>query len=343
MQIKVFIIDDSILVRNSIKKLLKNEKDIVIIGEAPNPVDAFEEFSKVGLPDVFLLDIEMPKMDGLTFLKQIQEQKPIPTVMCSTLVTKGSTTAIRAMELGACDIILKPKNLINAFEDDEIIDEFVSKIKAAYRSKNINTTQQSQLKIDTKLKTTHKIVAIGASTGGVQTLQKILGELQENHPPIVIVQHMPIGFTQSFATRLDKLCVNSKVQEATDKMMLEHGTIIIAPGDKHLEVEHIGMYKYQAVLKDYPKVSNHKPSVDVLFTSVAKEVKIDAVAFILTGMGKDGAMGIKKIKEAGGTTYAQDEKSSIVYGMPKVAFELGAIDKQVSLDEISDIINKIGR
>lgn len=335
--IKVFVIDDSMLVRNIVKKLLRDEEGINIIGEASNPVDAMEEFKKVGLPDVFILDIEMPKMDGLTFLKQLKEQRPIPTVIFATMSDNRSSKAIEAMELGACDIIVKPNNI----KMTDVKEEFLLKIKAAANSKNIEIKKNPGQKTQKIQKNSDKIIAIGASTGGVQTIEHLLVHLAPNHPPIVITQHMPAGFTASFAKRLDKVCDNSNVYEAKGNEVLQSGSIYIAPGDMHLEVERVELHKYKTVLKDYPKVSNHKPSVDVLFKSVSKEVKNHAVAFILTGMGKDGASGIKKIKESGGLTYGQDEESSIVYGMPKVAYDMGGVSSQASLEEIIEIINNI--
>lgn len=339
--IKVFIIDDSLLVRLSIKKILSIDKDIQVIGEAENPIDAFEVFKKVGLPDVFILDIEMPKMDGLTFLKKLQNEKPIPTIICSSFVTRGSSKVIDSLRFGACDIILKPEiGLENSIDD--ITDEFIGKIKAAASSKNIYLPKaQPNFNKKTLIKS-NKIIGIGISTGGVQTLESIFVNLLHNHAPIVVVQHMPIGFTASFANSLNNLCDNSVVKEAKEGDILSHGQILIAPGDKHLEVAKYGL-DYKVILKDYPKVSSHKPSVDVLFTSLSEVVRNNTVAFILTGMGKDGAAGIKKIKEAGGITFGQDEKSSIVYGMPKIAFEIGGVSTQVALEDISDVINNVGQ
>jgi len=334
--IKVFIIDDALLVRVTIKKILKDCADIQVIGEAENPVDAFAMFKKVGLPDVFILDIEMPKMDGLTFLKKIQSQKPIPTIICSSYVTAGSSKAIDSLKFGAFDIILKPKAGL-----DDIADEFITKIKAASKIKKVLKPIVHKKISNKPLATTNKIVAIGSSTGGVQTLEEIFIDLMPNHAPIVVVQHMPAGFTASFAASLNNLCHNSVVKEAAEGDILSHGQIFIAPGDKHVEVMKDGLSKYKVVLKDYPKVSSHKPSVDVLFTSMAKEVKKNSIAFILTGMGKDGASGLKKIKDAGGKTYGQDEKSSVVYGMPKIAFEIGGVSRQISLDKIASEINSI--
>ena len=338
--IKVFIIDDSLLVRVTIKKILKDCTDIQVIGEAENPIDAFEIFKKTGLPDVFILDIEMPKMDGLEFLKKLQIQKPVPTIICSTLVTAGSSKAIDSLKFGACDIILKPKvGLHNSIED--ITDEFITKIKAAAKSKSFIKSVNSIKSTNKPLRNTNKIIGIGSSTGGVQTLEEIFIQLAPNHSPIIVVQHMPVGFTASFATSLNNICKNSLVKEACEGDILEHGDILIAPGDKHVAVGANGLNKYKVVLKDYPKVSSHKPSVDVLFTSLAKEVKKNTVAFILTGMGRDGASGIKKIRDAGGKTYGQDEKTCVVYGMPKVAFEIGGVEKQLALDKVAMTINTV--
>lgn len=339
--IKVFIIDDSMFIRNSIKKILKDQKDITIIGEASNPVDAMDVFKTTGLPDVFILDIEMPKMDGLSFLKKLKDQKPIPTIIFSSIVGEGSSNALEALVNGACEVIKKPQDM-NSICKNDFEQEFIMKIKAASKSKVITNEKIIRKKTTIQCtKRTNKIIAIGASTGGVQTIEQIVTGLNKDHPPIVITQHMPVGFTNSFAKRLDKICENSQAKEAEDQESLCSGCIYIAPGNLHLEIQRVGISEYRAVLKDYPKVSNHKPSVDVLFKSVSKEAGVNAMAFILTGMGKDGAMGIKKIKEAGGKTYGQDEQSSIVYGMPKVAFEMGGVESQHTPQEICDIINGV--
>jgi two-component system chemotaxis response regulator CheB len=339
--IKVFVIDDSLLVRNSIKKVLKKDSDITIIGEAQNPVDAFGVFKSSGLPDVFILDIEMPKMDGLTFLKKISEQKPIPTIMFSSSFSSNPNNVIKAMELGAFDVIEKPS--VKMEEDEKFCKMFLSKIKAAAEAHMIDETALSSYTPQTKpLKATNKIVAIGSSTGGVQTLEKILINLKPNHPPIVITQHMPPGFTKSFAQRLNNLCKNSYIKEAGDGDALLNGQVLIAPGDRHLEIRPDGKNRYRTLLSDGPKVSNHKPSVDMLFLSLAKEVRENGVAIILTGMGKDGAIGCGKVKDNGGVVYGQDEQSSIVYGMPKAAFDLGAVDRQIALDEVAKVINALG-
>ena len=352
--IKLFIIDDSALVRNEFKKIFEPIKDIEIIGSAPNPVDAFEMFKKTGLPDIFILDIEMPKMDGLTFLEMIGKQKPIPTIICSTLVTRGSTSAIDAMRMGAVDIVLKPTSAINKFFGEKSA-EFVSKVRSASHAhatyiKNIRRTSDSKVlqakqvsssvKAVSSLPPSKKIIAIGASTGGVQILEELLMQLEPNHPPIVITQHMPAGFTASFADRLNTILPSSNVKEAQEGDALLHGRILIAPGDMHLEVVKSG-FQYKATLKNYPKVNSHKPSVNVLFRSMSKEVGIFGVGIILTGMGDDGATGLLEMKNAGAATYAEDEKSCIVYGMPKKAVDLGAAKQSLTLKEIANIINTV--
>lgn len=338
--IKVFIIDDSMLIRNMVHKLLKKIKSIHIIGEAPNPVDAMKIFQKTGLPDVFILDIEMPKMDGISFLKKLQKERPIPTIMFSSIVEKGSSKAMEAFQYGACDVILKPIRLTDALSND-FAENFVSKVKAAAHSKYVNSFTFEGSAQNKRLNKSKKIIAIGASTGGVQTIESIVKNLHPMHPPIVITQHMPAGFTYSFANRLNNVCINSIIKEAEEGDFLESGHIYIAPGDLHLEVKLDEDNKYICVLKNYPKVSSHKPSVDVLFKSMSKVVKSKAVAFLLTGMGRDGAQGMKLVKEAAGITYGQDEESSIVYGMPKVAFDQGYVQKQVNISEIITIINEM--
>jgi two-component system chemotaxis response regulator CheB len=343
--IKVFVIDDAMSVRNGFRRIFSKVNDMELIGEAENPIDAFEKFKEVGLPDVFILDVEMPKMDGLTFLQKINEQKPIPTIMCSTLMTKGSTAVIDALRIGATDIVEKPKmNLNNFFE--EYGDELISKVKAAAMSKmRVNNSVNEHRVIDNKQSVASKaasseIIAIGASTGGVQTLEEIILNLAPNHRGIVITQHMPAGFTASFAARLNAIAPNSEVYEAQEGDLITNGKILIAPGGIHMEVVR-GSRGFEIALKDYPKVNSHKPSVNVLFKSVSKCAKRLATGIILTGMGDDGAAGLKMMKEAGSATYGQNEKTSVVYGMPKTAFEIGAVDRQLSIFEVTKLINSL--
>jgi len=352
--IKLFIIDDSALVRNEFKKIFAPISDIEIIGAAVNPVDAFEMFKRTGLPDVFILDIEMPKMDGLTFLEMIGKQKPIPTIICSTLVERGSTSAIDALRMGAVDIVLKPTSNINQFfgeKSAEFIDKvrsashakatFIHNIRRMSGSKVLSATQvSSSVKAVSGLPPSKKIIAIGSSTGGVQTLEAILLDVKPNHPPIVITQHMPAGFTKSFASRLDYILLNSTVKEAQEGDRLQHGHIFVAPGEMHMEVVKNG-FQYQIALKNYPKVNSHKPSVNVLFRSMSKNVGIFGLGFILTGMGDDGATGLLEMKNAGAATYAQDEQSCIVYGMPNKAVKINAAKASVGLSEIANIINTV--
>ena len=338
--IKVFIIDDSMFIRNSLMRILNSVDEISIIGDASNPIDAMQMFADSGFPDVIILDLEMPKMDGLEFLKKLKNEKFIPTIVFSSFVSQNSQKAIEALELGACDIILKPSNQ-KELKSDKFKQMLVDNIKSASNSINqISCNIKKSTKYEKSDTTSfQKVIAIGASTGGVQVLENILINLKSNHLPILITQHMPENFTAAFANRLNKICKNSIIKEAINNDLVKKGFVYISPGNLHLELYKDKNNNYFTLLKDYPEVSNHKPSVDVLFSSFSKVLKENSIAFILTGMGKDGALGIKKIKDVGGKTYAQDKKSSVVYGMPKVAFEIGGIDKQVSINEIIDIIN----
>jgi len=346
--IKVFVIDDSATVRNAFTKIFSQAKDIELIGKANNPVDAFNIFKKVGLPDVFILDIEMPKMDGLTFLQKINEQRPIPVIMCSTLVSKGSSAAIDALRMGAVDVVQKPNSGLKEFFQERE-EEFLDSVRAAAASKvhfnfNIasqdNTIKNGLKEVKSSFGASKKIVAIGSSTGGVQVIEEIISNLNPNHPSIVITQHMPPGFTASFAERLNMLAKNSHVKEAQEGDVLLPGRVLIAPGNKHLEVKKSAL-SYVATIKDYPKVNSHKPSVNVLFASMAKEVGKNGVGFILTGMGDDGALKLKAMKDEGAKTYAQNEKSCTVYGMPKRAVELGAVHETMSIMRIVSTINNL--
>lgn len=342
--IKIFIIDDSVLVRNSFRNILTGHKDIEVIGEANNPIDAFTEFKNVGLPDVFILDIEMPKMDGLTFLKKINNQRPTPVIMCSTLLAKGSDVLLEALSLGAFAVIEKPKTHVKDFLN-EYKDNVITQIKAASKAKikymkDTEKKEKKEVHKNISHEPSSKIVSIGSSTGGVQVLEEIFTNLQPQHPAILVVQHMPTGFTNSFANRLNKICKNSLVVEAKEGDELNTNTIYIAPGEKHMEVVKEG-FKYIIKIKDYPRVDFHKPSATVLLTSVSKIAKSNATGFILTGMGVDGAKGLLSMKNAGSNTYTQNEESSTVYGMPKAAFNLGASLKKLSILGITDTINKI--
>ena len=346
--IKVFVIDDSAVVRNGFVNIFNKAKDIELIGTANNPVDAFSVFKKVGLPDVFILDIEMPKMDGLEFFKKINEQKPIPVIICSTMASKGSVAAIDAMRMGAVDVVHKPNLQLGKFFDEQT-EAFLAKVRVASKAKvtfnSISPRKQyllddSEYGKNSALRASKKIVAIGSSTGGVQAIETLTKHLKPNHPAIVITQHMPVGFTNGFATRLNQILPNSDVREAKDGDTLLPGRILIAPGNLHMEVKKDG-FVYKVALKDYPKVSSHKPSVDVLFASMAKEAKMQGVGIILTGMGEDGAKKLLAMKESGALTYAQVEKSCVVYGMPKKAVEIGAVKHSLDLVQLAHIINDL--
>ena len=336
------VIDDSAVVRNAFKRMFTNVKGIKLISTAANPVDAFGEFKKVGLPDVFILDIEMPKMDGLSFLKQINEQRPTPAIICSTLVEAGSKAAIDALRMGAVGLMHKPNIKLGAYFE-AYKDEFIELVRAAGDSKihfnsNLNGNGGSVPAVSTRV--SNKIVAIGASTGGVQAIESIVKLLRPNHPAIVITQHIPIGFSEAFAKRLDSTVSQTDIKEAKDGDKITSGKILIAPGNLHMEVEKSG-FDFVVRLKDFPKVNSHKPSVNVLFNSMAKEVGARGVGIILTGMGDDGAIKLKEMRDRGAKTYAQNEKSCMVYGMPKEAVRIGAVDQSLSLFQIVNLINEL--
>lgn len=340
---KVFVIDDSALVRNGFKNIFEEMDDVELIGEAENPVDAFSIFKKVGLPDLFILDIEMPKMDGITFLKQINAQRPTPVIICSTLVGAGSNTLVDAMRLGAAEIIEKPKNNLHEFfvtYKKDLIEKIraVSKANINYQS-NINIDKVKAKKEQDLQIPSAKVIAIGSSTGGIQVLEEIFTHLNPKHLGIIVVQHIPKSFSASLAKRLNEVSVHSFVKEAQDGDIIMNNTIYIAPGGLHVEVEKVGL-KYYLRLKDFPKVNSHRPSVNVLFSSIAKVFRVNALGFILTGMGDDGAIGLKKMRDAGAKTYAQNEKTAAVYGMPKVALDMGSAIKALSIYEIIQTINE---
>ncbi|MDF1884055.1 chemotaxis-specific protein-glutamate methyltransferase CheB [Sulfurimonas sp. SAG-AH-194-C21] len=341
--ITVFVIDDSLSVRNGFKEILSKLDDIELLGTAQNPVDALKIFADVGLPDLFILDIEMPKMDGLTFLKKINAQRPTPVIICSSLVGRGTQTLIDALRLGASDIIEKPKsNLNDLFLSYK--EELLFKIRAIA---NANINYKNHLKLDMKPITklfekniaSSKLIAIGSSTGGIQVLEEVFTHLKGSHSGIIVVQHIPKSFSLSLALRLNELCANSFVKEAEDGDLVRDNTIYIAPGGVHIEVEKNAL-KYYLRLNDSPKVNSHRPSANVLFNSIANTAKTNAKGFIFTGMGDDGAKGLKNMKEKGAKTYVQNKKTSTVYGMPKVAWEMGSALEELSIYEIIKVINE---
>lgn len=339
--IKVLIVDDSAVVRQTLTNILSEFKDILVIGAANDPYVAVEIMKKEA-PDVIILDIEMPKMDGLTFLHKLMTQHPLPVIICSSLAEEGSMTALKALEYGAIEIITKPKIGTKDFLQESKV-RIYDAIRSAILSKGkIEKKILPRISVDevvpkfhklATIETTDKVIAVGASTGGTEAIRVFLEDLPIDIPGVVIVQHMPEGFTKAFAKRLDGLC-RIKVKEAEDGETVLKGTAYIAPGNRHMMLKRSGA-KYFLEVKDGPLVNRHKPSVDVLFRTVAQYAGKNAIAFLLTGMGDDGAKGLLEIKEAGGYTICQDEETSIVFGMPKEAIKLGAATKILPLQEMA--------
>ncbi|MCX7998378.1 MAG: chemotaxis response regulator protein-glutamate methylesterase [Leptospiraceae bacterium] len=346
-QIKVAIIDDSALVRQVLTQIVQSDPSLNVLFTASDPLFAIEKMKKEGWPDVIILDIEMPRMDGLTFLKKIMEERPTPVVICSSLTPKNSETYIQALSLGASEIVAKPQIGIKDFltesavELQRIIKE-VSKVNLRRLERFFPTSEPKKTihKAITPFSTTDKIVAIGTSTGGTVALEYILERLDVNCPGIVIVQHMPEKFTKAFAERLNKIC-KIEVKEAENMDRVVRGRALIAPGSFHMTLKKSGAQYYTEII-DGPLVNRHKPSVNVLFRSVAKSAGGNAIGIIMTGMGDDGADGIKEMHDAGAITYAQNEETCVVFGMPKEAIKRNAIDKIVSLEEIPEIISNFG-
>jgi two-component system, chemotaxis family, protein-glutamate methylesterase/glutaminase len=344
-KIKVLLVDDSAVVRQVLQGVLEDDPGIEVIGAASDPIFALEKL-KHGWPDVIVLDVEMPRMDGITFLKKIMAEHPTPVVICSTLTEKGAETSMQALSAGAVGIVTKPKIGLKNFLRDAG-DEIIHAVKAAARANmtNVRTAPTvppvaAKLTADAILtpashamaQTTERIVAIGTSTGGTQALETVLTALPRVCPGMVIVQHMPEKFTASFAERLNGLC-QIEVREAQNNDRVIPGRALIAPGGKHMLLKRSGAY-YHVDVVDGPLVNRHRPSVDVLFRSVAKFAGKNATGIIMTGMGDDGARGLKEMLDAGAATVAQDERSCVVFGMPKEAIKLGAAKRIMPLHEI---------
>ncbi len=332
MSVRVVVVDDSPTMRGLLKAVLERDPEIEVVGSACDPYEAREAIKSLN-PDVITLDVEMPNMDGIEFLEKIMRLRPMPVVMVSTLTHRGAETALRALEIGAIDCVGKPKQAgMNAGFDD-----LAERVKTAALSRVRATSQRTPVKkAPAEYAPGDKILAIGSSTGGVEALLSIIEHFPANCPPTVITQHMPATFTASFANRLDKMCA-PRVVEASDGAALSVGTVYLAPGgEAHLTIS--GARKRQCRLIAGESVSGHRPSVDVLFRSVAECAGADGVGVILTGMGKDGAEGLLAMRNAGARTFGQDEASSVVYGMPKAAFEIGAVETQLSLDRMASRI-----
>jgi two-component system chemotaxis response regulator CheB len=347
-RIKVLLVDDSAVVRQVLLAILEQEPDIQVIGAASDPLFALDKLSREW-PDVIVLDIEMPRMDGLSFLKKIMAERPTPVVICSSLTERGAETTLQALAAGAVDIITKPKIGLKSFLQ-ESATAFVTAVRAAAQA-NINrlaaipNPMASQSVVDSvkslaggqaMAQTTERVVAIGTSTGGTQALETVLTTLPRVCPGIVIVQHMPEKFTASFAERLNRLS-HIEVREAANNDRVRPGLALIAPGGRHMQLKRSGAY-YHVEVFDGPLVNRHRPSVDVLFRSVARYAGRNATGILMTGMGDDGARGLKDMLEAGSLTVAQDEATCVVFGMPKEAIKLGAARQVLPLHEMHKAI-----
>ncbi|MEJ1237168.1 chemotaxis response regulator protein-glutamate methylesterase [Chryseolinea sp. T2] len=343
--IKVLVIDDSALVRQTLTDIINSDEQLEVVGTAGDPYFAAQKIRSF-IPDVITLDVEMPRMDGLTFLKTLMAQYPIPVVIISSLTQNGSQLALRALDLGAVEIVAKSEIRSTKEHLEESRIRITDAIKAAHmvplKRKPITTERlehSSAKKAESRTlnpsldQTTDKIIAIGASTGGTEALRYFLKQVPANLPGILITQHMPAGFTKSFADQLNTIC-EVTVKEAADGERVMRGHAYIAPGGKHMELYRSGA-KYFIRIRDGELVNRHKPSVEVLFNSVAHHAGKNSVGIIMTGMGRDGAEGLLNMKEAGAKTIAQDESSCVVFGMPKEAIKLGAASQVLSLEEIS--------
>ncbi|WP_304543429.1 protein-glutamate methylesterase/protein-glutamine glutaminase [Sulfurimonas microaerophilic] len=333
MAIRVLIVDDSATARAVLRDILESDPMIEVIDTASDAYVARDKIVSLK-PDVVCLDVEMPRMDGITFLKKLMHYIPIPVVMVSSLTQSGAKTTLEALEAGAVDFVPKPHSHIYDGKD-EMRDELLAKIKTAAKAKVFKKelSKQTVNNVTSLAETTHKILAIGASTGGTEALKEVLIGLPRNAPGTVIVQHMPANFTAAFAQRLNSICA-MEVREARSGDSITPGVVLIAPGDYHMVIRRSGA-RYYVEIGSGDKVSGHRPSVDVLFNSVAKIAGANAIGVILTGMGSDGAKGLLSMRKAGARTIGQDEASSVVYGMPKIAFENGAVEKQFPLQKIS--------
>ncbi|MBT6563938.1 MAG: chemotaxis response regulator protein-glutamate methylesterase [Candidatus Scalindua sp.] len=360
-RIKVLIVDDSAVVRKVLSSTLSKYRDIEIVGTAPDPFVARNKIIELK-PDVLTLDVEMPRMDGLTFLKKLMTHYPIPTIMVSSLTQDGCDATLKALEIGAIDFVAKPTGSLSSDVKD-VIDELHTKIKNASKAKlkagrnqlrnsnNNGSAQTVHSRINssgtnngdghnyTLFKGTHKFIFIGASTGGTEALKDVLIQMPPDSPAIAIVQHMPEMFTREFAKRLDSLC-SIKVKEGKNGDSLIPGQAIIAPGNYHMSIKKNGAM-YNIETNQGAPVHHQRPAVDILFDSAAKYVGQNAIGVIMTGMGSDGASGLLKMKESGAKTIAQDEESCVVFGMPKEAIKLDAVDKIVPLSNIPGSIFKL--
>ncbi|WP_045222660.1 protein-glutamate methylesterase/protein-glutamine glutaminase [Desulfonatronum thioautotrophicum] len=350
-KISVLVVDDSALVRQALIELLSSDPGIEVIGAAGDPFAAVERMKEV-VPDVITLDVEMPRMDGLTFLRKIMAQRPIPVIICSTLTEQGAETTLKALEYGAVDIIQKPKIGTKKFFEESRI-RICDAVKAAASAKlraytpvqvKPKLTADAVMPMSTQpkamVKTTEKVVVVGASTGGTEALRILLQALPLDCPAIAVVQHMPENFTAAFAKRLDGIC-RITAREAQDGDTMLRGQALIAPGNRHMLLKRSGA-RYYVEIKDGPLVSRHRPSVDVLFRSAARYAGANAVGVIMTGMGDDGAKGMREMFDAGAHTVAQDEQTCVVFGMPNEAIKHGGVRKVMPLGGLAGEIQRMG-
>lgn len=341
MSIKVFVVDDSAVVRQAFAHMLAGHAEVELMGSAPNPLLAMSAIKK-NRPDVLLLDIEMPGMDGLTFLRQIMSSDPLPCVICSTLSTEGSKVALDALSAGAVAVLAKPKLGLKQYLSDarlELIQTLKTAAKSRPRQRSTPVsppTRASAAASSVHALAVNKPVVIGSSTGGTQALEYVLTSLPADAPGIAITQHMPEKFTAMYASRLDAICAMN-VREARDGDRVERGVALIAPGGKHMQLQKSAGQYYIKVL-DGPPVNRHKPSVDVLFRSAAEAAGRDILGIIMTGMGDDGARGMKLLHDGGARTIAQNEETCVVFGMPKEAIKLNAVDDILALEQIPQAI-----
>ncbi len=342
--IRVLIVDDSAIVRKIFTQELSKHPDIEVVGTAPDPYVARDKIARLR-PDVITLDVEMPRMDGLTFLKKLMKYHPTPTIIVSSLTPRNSEMALEALESGAVEVLAKPGG---SYSVGDMSVQLAEKIRAAASVRDFSARRQatsvpgtpkvSRSSLALK-QTTHKVIALGASTGGTEALKQVLMQMPPNTPGIVIVQHMPPKFTTAFAKRLDGCC-QIEVREAQNGDTVRPGLALIAPGNLHMVLKRSGA-RYFVEVKDGPLVCHQRPAVDVLFHSVARYAGANAVGVIMTGMGRDGAKGLLEMRKAGARTIAQDESSCVVFGMPKEAIKLGAAEVVVPLDAIPETIFKM--
>lgn len=337
MATRVLIVDDSALIRQLLTELLGADREIEVVGSAADPYLAWEKIKSLR-PDVLTLDVEMPRMDGLSFLQRLMQLQPMPVLMVSSLTEGGCATTLRALELGAIDFVTKPKIDVRS-GTVELAEELCAKVKAVAKAQVRRAARRSlggptpAIPAEALIRTTEVVIAIGASTGGTEALREVLTALPAESPGVVVVQHMPERFTTSFAERLDALC-RVRVREAADGDRILPGHVLIAPGNWHLAIRRSGA-NYTVRTHQEPPVNRHRPSVDVLFESCARYLGPNAIGALLTGMGADGARGLLAMRQSGAATVAQDEATSVVFGMPKEAIQIGAADEVVPLHGIA--------